>query len=127
MACSQNVWRFDGKLRSALSFADADIQFTDRLPAMGSHRRIKRAGVIKSLSCICIQWRTLDMPGSVDPYIDHQINSGPKMNPMSIDSRFSGLKILAKVILPYPNSPRMEVLTWIPLHYPPRSALSSHG
>lgn len=120
MACSQNVWRFDGKLRSALSFTDADIQFTDRLPVMGPHRRIKRAGVVKSLSCICIQWRTLDMPGSVDPYIDHQINSGPKMNPMSIDSRFSGLRIRAKVILPNPNSPRMEVLTWIPLHYPAR-------
>lgn len=120
MACSKNVWRFDGKLRSALSFTDADIQFTDRLPVMGPHRRIKRAGVVKSLSCICIQWRTLDMPGLVDPSIDHQINSGPKMNPMSIESRFSGLKIRAKVILLNPNSPRIEVLTWIPLHYPAR-------
>lgn len=44
------------------------------------------------------------MPGSVDPYIDHQINSGPKMNPMSIESRFSGLKNCAKVILPSLNS-----------------------
>lgn len=47
MACSQNVWRFDGKLRLPLSFTDADIQFIDSLLVMGSHRRIKRAGVGK--------------------------------------------------------------------------------
>lgn len=116
MACSQNVWRFDGKLHPALSFTDANIQFTDRLPVMGPHRRIKRAGVVKFLSCIYIQWRTRDMPGSVDPYINHQINSGLKMNPTSIESRFSGLIICAKVILSSLNSPRTEVLTWISIH-----------
>lgn len=47
MACSQNVWRFDGKLRSPPSLTDADIQFIDSLLVMGPHRRIKRAGVVK--------------------------------------------------------------------------------
>lgn len=70
MACSQNVWRFDGKFHSPLSFTDADSQFIDRLLVMGPHRRMKRAGTLISLFCICIQWRNLDMPGSVDPYID---------------------------------------------------------
>lgn len=47
MACSQNVWRFDGTLSSPLTIADADIKLIDSLPVMGPHRRIKRASVVK--------------------------------------------------------------------------------